>query len=124
MPTSTFPAWWKEHVLLEISDAARGGASYHELAEVAMRGAGSNSPPKVRAWVKYWKDQPSDRPQARFAQLIDSYDPPMSNESSAMSMVRRVIKQHLSTCECGRTKDDPDNASCRECALIDTHTQG
>ena len=119
MSTSTFPGWWKESVLFELSGAARSGASYRELADIAMQGAGSNSPPKIRAWVKYWKDQPSDRPQARFAQLIHSYDPPLSKESSAMNMVRRVIKQHLSTCECGRPKDDPDDECCRECNMIE-----
>ena len=110
--------------MLEMSDAARNGASYHELAEVARLGAGSSAQPKLRAWVKYWKDQPTERPQAQFAKLIDAYDPPLSKETVAIRLVERVINKHLSTCECGRTKDDPYDASCRECALIDTDTQG
>ena len=124
MPTNTFPAWWKEDVMLEMSDAARNGASYSELAEVARVGACSNIQPKIKAWVKYWKAQPGDRPQAQFARLIDSYDPSVSKETVAREMVQRVIKMHLSTCECGRTKDHPHDDACRECSLLDTTRQG
>ena len=109
--------------MLEISDAARNGASYDDLAEIARVGSGSNTKPKLRAWVKHWKDQPSDRPQAQFARLIDSYDPPVSKETLALRMVERVIKHHLSTCECGRIKNDPNDVSCKECSLLDTPRQ-
>ena len=117
MPTSTFPLWWKMETIFQLLNAAREGASYQELDEITRNGTAG--PGKFRAWVRFWRNRPQDRPQARLAAFIHSYDPPSSRESAAMLLVERAIAMHRELCECGIRKDDPDDPSCRSCALLE-----
>ena len=124
MPTSTFPMWWSRDTIVELLNAARDGASYQELDVIAQKASGSSRPPKLREWVRSWKDRPQDRPQARLAAAIAAYGPPSSQESAAMRLVERALAIHRAICECGGTKDDPDDACCRACAVLEASEPG
>lgn len=119
MPTSTFPLWWHKDIIVAILNAARDGRSYQELNSLIMEMSGRNRPPRLRAWVMQWKHRPSDRPQARLAQVIAAYDPPTSAENAALLEVEAALTVHRSLCECGNTKDHPEDLSCRPCAALE-----
>ena len=125
MPTSTFPAWWNRDTIVELLNAARDGASYQDLDEIAQGRSGRARTGGLRAWVKMWQDRPSDRPQARLAAAIAVYDPPSSREGLAMRMVESALAQHRAMCECGNTKNHPDDPTCAACVLFEgTLVQG
>ena len=118
MPTSTFPLWWSHETIVAVLNAARDGASYQEMDAMLQERSGSTRAPKLRAWVMAWKERPSDRPQARLAAAVASYDPPGSRESTAMRMVESALALHRATCECGAPKDDPGDQCCVACVTI------
>ena len=124
MPTSTFPMWWSRDTIVEILNAARDGASYQDLDGIAQKASCSHRPPKLRDWVRGWKDRPSDRPQARLAAAIAAYDPPSSQESAAMRVVEAALALHRALCECGNPKDAPDDLCCRACAVLEGPESG
>ena len=119
MPTSTFPMWWSCDTIVALLNAARDGASYKELDGIAQAASGSSRPPKLREWIRDWKDRPTDRPQARLAAALADYEPPSSQESAAMRVVEAALAEHRTTCDCGQAKDDPDDECCRACAVLE-----
>ena len=119
MPTSTFPLWWTRDNIVALLNAARDGASYQELDQIIRDSLGGNWRGKLRNWVMAWKDRPTDQPQARLAAMVHAYDPPASREKKAMQMVEEAIAIHRSACECGSTKDHPDDLTCRACAVLE-----
>ena len=119
MPTSTFPMWWSRDTIVKLLNAARDGESYQELDAIAQKASGSSRPPKLGEWVRGWKDRPTDRPQARLAEALANYDPPSSQETAAMRVVEAALRIHREVCECGGTKDDPGDETCRACAVLE-----
>ena len=120
MPTSTFPLWWSHETIIELLNAAREGASYQDMDAIAKEGSGRPGSVRtggLRSWVRMWKDRPSDRPQARLAAAIASYDPPSTRESLAMRVVERALALHHATCDCGKLKDDPADECCVACVM-------
>ena len=117
MPTSTFPLWWNHETIVELLNAARDGASYQEMDGIAKKRSGSPRSGGLRSWVMQWKDRPSDRPQARLAAAIASYDPPGTREALAMLLVEKALALHHATCDCGALKDDPGDQCCVACVM-------
>ena len=66
-----------------------------------------------------WKGRASDRPQARLAAAIAAYDPPGSQENLAMRVVESALALHRAMCECGNTKNHPDDPTCAACVVFE-----
>ena len=118
MPTSTFPLWWSLDNIVQLLNAARDGASYQELDGIIADNLGGAWRGRMRAWVMAWKDRPTDRPQARLAAFIVSYNPPPSREAAALRLVENALAIHRQLCECGEAKDHADDLTCRPCSVL------
>ena len=103
----------------EMLRLAASGASYKDIDNHVQDRMNSTSSPNIGKWVKRWVNQSPDRPQTLFARALDAYSPASSPEKTSMDMVRRLLAQHRSQCECGRKKEHPDDPVCLECARME-----